>query len=92
MAPAGMTGRRGGEAAPYSTQGAPISGHYAPMNVSAAEAMEDIAQLERLVGRLAGSSQPGYVPSGHSAPRSLYGVSYGAAEEASPAQAAGPRP
>jgi len=88
MAPAGMAGRRGGEAAPYSTQGAPISGHYAPMNVSAAEAMEDIAQLERLVGRLAGSSQPGYVPSGHSAPRSLYGVSYGAAEEASPAQAA----
>ena len=88
MAPAGMTGRRGGEVAPYSTQGAPISGHYAPMNVSAAEAMEDIAQLERLVGRLAGSSQPGYVPSGHSAPRSLYGVSYGEAEEASPAQAA----
>jgi hypothetical protein len=88
MAPPAGPGRRITEAAPSTTQGAPISGHYAHMNVAAVEAMEDIAQLERLVGRLAGSSQPGYVPSGHSAPRSLYGVSYGAAEEASPAQAA----
>ncbi len=81
-------GRRGPEAASYSTRGAPISGHYPHMNVAAAEAMEDIAQLERLVGRLAGSSQPGYVPSTHSAPRSLYGVSYGAADETSPVLAA----
>jgi hypothetical protein len=88
MAQAGLATRGGAESASYSTQGAPISGHYTHMNVAAAEAMEDIAQLERLVGRLAGSSQPGYAPSGHSAPRSLYGVTYGAAEEASPAQAA----
>ena len=67
-----------------STHGAPISGHYPSAAVS--EAMEDIAQLERLVGRLA-HSQPGYAPSGQGATHSLYGVAYGSAAE-SPAMAA----
>ena len=73
--------------------GAPVqpgSGHYTDVNAAAAEAMDDIAELERLVGRLAGSTHPtgGYLHSGHSAPRSLYGVVYGPAEAASPALAA----
>lgn len=67
-----------------STHGAPISGHYPSAAVS--EAMEDIAQLERLVGRLA-HSQPGYAPSGQGSTHSLYGVAYGSAGE-SPAMAA----
>lgn len=67
-----------------STHGAPISGHYPSAAVS--EAMEDIAQLERLVGRLA-HSQPGYAPSGQGSTHSLYGVAYGSAAE-SPAMAA----
>jgi len=67
-----------------STHGAPISGHYPSAAVS--EAMEDIAQLERLVGRLA-HSQPGYAPSGQGSTRSLYGVAYGSAAE-SPAMSA----
>ncbi len=68
--------------------GAPVGSRYGAAHVSAHEAMDDIAELERLVGRLAGSTQPGYVPSGHSAPRSLYGVTYGSADETSPAMAA----
>ena len=67
-----------------SMYGAPVGAQYA--NVAVSEAMEDIAQLERLVGRLA-QSQPGYAPSGQGAPRSIYGVSYGGAAE-SPAMAA----
>ena len=67
-----------------STHGAPISGHYPSVAVS--EAMEDIAQLERLVGRLA-HSQPGYAPSGQGSTHSLYGVTYGSAAE-SPTMAA----
>lgn len=70
-----------------STHGAPIgAGAYPSAAVS--EAMEDIAQLERLVGRLAQgqpgyvpSVQPGYVPSGQGSTRSLYGVVYGGAAE-----------
>ena len=64
--------------------GAPVGAQYA--NVAVSEAMEDIAQVERLVGRLA-QCQPGYAPSGQGAPRSIYGVSYGGAAE-SPAMAA----
>lgn len=71
---------------------APAGGHYPSAAVS--EAMEDMAQLERLVGRLAQgqpgyvpSVQPGYVPSGQGSTRSLYGVSFGHAVE-SPALAA----
>jgi len=79
---------------------APAAGNYPSAAVS--EAMEDMAQLERLVGRLAQgqpgyapsvqpgyvpSVQPGYVPSGQGSTRSLYGVSFGNAVE-SPALAA----
>ncbi|MDP2768984.1 MAG: DUF1631 family protein [Giesbergeria sp.] len=78
--PARMDAQGGGA----SRYGAPVGGQYA--NIAVSEAMEDIAQLERLVGRLA-QSQPGYAPSGQGAPRSVYGVSYGGAAE-SPAMAA----
>lgn len=47
----------------------------------AADALDDIAQLERLVGRLA-SSQPAYLHSGQGAPRSVQPSLYGAAEAA----------
>ena len=70
--------------APASSMYGARGAHYA--NVAVSEAMEDIAQLERLVGRLA-KSPPGYAPSGPGAPRSVYGVSYGGAAE-SPAMAA----
>lgn len=76
-----------------STHGAPIAAGAYP-SAAVSEAMEDIAQLERLVGRLAQgqpgyvpSVQPGYVPSGQGSTRSLYGVAYGSAVEA-PAVAA----
>ncbi len=78
--PARMEAQGGGS----SVYGTPVGGQYA--NVAVSEAMEDIAQLERLVGRLA-QSQPGYAPSGQGAPRSVYGVPYGGAAE-SPAMAA----
>ena len=67
-----------------SMYGAPVGAQYA--NVAVSEAMEDIAQLERLVGRLA-HSQPGYSSTGPGTTRSLYGVAYGSADE-SPAMAA----
>lgn len=70
----------------------PAGGGYPSAAVS--EAMEDIAQLERLVGRLAQgqpgyvpSGQPGYAPSAQGSTRSLYGVAYGSAVD-SPAVAA----
>ena len=80
MAPSPGTwaGQQGGGGAP----GMPAAGAYPSAAVS--DAMEDIAQLERLVGRLAQgqagyapSVQPGYVPSGQGSTHSLYGVSYG---------------
>lgn len=77
---------RGDATGMHSSHGAPISGHFPHANVAAAEAMEDIAQLERLVGRLA-HSQPGYSSTGPGTTRSLYGVAYGSADE-SPAMAA----
>lgn len=70
-----------------------VGGGYPSAAVS--EAMEDIAQLERLVGRLAQgqpgyvpSGQPGYLPSGQGSTRSLYGVAYGGSAIDSPAVAA----
>lgn len=72
--------------------GGTVAGAYPSAAVS--DAMEDIAQLERLVGRLAQgqpgyvpSGQPGYVPSGQGSTHSLYGVSYGNVSD-SPALAA----
>ena len=53
--------------------------HYVPAGAS--DAMEDIAQLERLVGRLA-NSQPAYLHSGQGGTRSHQGSVYGAAEVA----------
>ena len=51
-----------------STHGGLASGYYNPQGAAAAEAMEDIAQLERLVGRLAhaqgGHSQAGPLAGG----------------------------
>lgn len=52
---------------------------YAPAGAS--EALEDIAQLERLVGRLA-NSQPAHLHSGQGVPRSNQASLYGAAEAA----------
>ena len=60
-------------------------GHYPS---EAAKALEDIAQLEQLVGRLAhGHPVPAIAGGGGAVPQSAYGVSYGASIE-SPALAA----
>lgn len=67
-----------------SSHGAGLGGHYPDAAVS--EAMEDIAELERLVGRLA-QNQSGPVATSPGGARSLYGVAYGNAAE-SPAMAA----
>lgn len=65
----------GGQQAPFP-QG---FDRYAPAGAS--EAIEDIAQLERLVGRLA-NSQSAYLHSGQGAPRTGQASLYGAAEAA----------
>ncbi|WOI47061.1 DUF1631 family protein [Acidovorax sp. BLS4] len=70
--------RSGGPAS--SQMGAGGSDYFAPSSAAAAEAMEDIAQLERLVGRLAGS-QP-----------AALGAWSGAAAVAVPAPVAAPAP
>ncbi|MBU6466022.1 MAG: DUF1631 family protein [Burkholderiales bacterium] len=76
-APTGSAGSvyAGGQQAP-SPQG---FDRYAPAGAS--EAIEDIAQLERLVGRLA-NSQSAYLHSGQGAPRTGQASLYGAAEAA----------
>ncbi|MGP1628913.1 MAG: DUF1631 family protein, partial [Giesbergeria sp.] len=64
-----------------SAHGAMPQGFDRHATPGAAEAMEDMAQLERLVGRLA-NSQSAYLHSGQGAPRSSQGSLYGSAEAA----------
>jgi hypothetical protein len=76
-----------------STHGALVSGYYNPQGVAAAEAMDDIAQLERLVGRLAqapGShSQSAPLMAGwRGQPQAMPGVVYAAAPQGMESQGA----
>ena len=62
-------------------QAPPSQGYERYASTGTSEAMEDIAQLERLVGRLA-NSQPAYLHSGQGAARTGQASLYGAAEAA----------
>lgn len=73
----------GAGASAYGTSQSPMVGPGVARYPTAggSEAMDDIAQLERLVGRLA-NSQQAYLHSGQAAARSSAGSLYGAAEAA----------